>query len=106
MNNKVMRTTAFKFRRILLLTSLAILAVLMAASLTGMTWHPSSLPLAADQPTLTPTLAATPVPSSWWGRFLQPSGDPANLTLGIIVMGGVIVIVILGGTFAVTRRKY
>jgi hypothetical protein len=106
MNNKVKRTPFKSLRKSILLTGLCILAILAMATLTGMTWNHPSFSLAANEPTLTPTLTATPAPSTWLERFLQPTGDPASLTLGIIIMGGVIVLIILGGTFAVTRRKY
>jgi len=107
MNNKVARSILKPIQRILSLFSLGILAILAGAALTGMAWNQPLLPLAANEPTITPILMATSQPpSSWWGRFLQPTGDPASLTLGIIIMGGVIVLIILGGTFAVTRRKY
>jgi hypothetical protein len=106
MINKVKWSTFKSLRKNLLLTSLCILALLAVITLTGMTWNQPSFSLTADVATLTPTLVATPAPPSLLERFLQPTGDPASLTLGIIIMGGVIVLIILGGTFAFTRRKY
>jgi hypothetical protein len=106
MNKKVTRPTSQSIRRNFLLLCMGILVILMGVTTTGMTGNHPVLVLAADEPTLTPVFTATPLPSSWLGRFLQPNGDPASLTLGIIIMGGVIVLIIIGGTFAVTRRKY
>jgi hypothetical protein len=106
MNNKAKRTPFKSLRRNLLLTSLCILAFLTMITLTGMTWNHPSFSLSTDIATITPTPVATPAPPSGLERFLQPTGDPASLTLGIVIMGGVIVLIILGGTFAVTRRKY
>jgi hypothetical protein len=85
---------------------LFILAVLTIVTLTGLAWNNSALPLQVQNPSLTPTLSATPSAQHWLTSILRPPADPASQTNGIIIAGGAIVLIILGGTYGATRRKH
>jgi hypothetical protein len=81
-----------------------ILAILMVVTLTGLTRNTPTSLFADEQPTLTAT--ATPASLPWTVRIFPVPANPIDQTNGIIIAGGVIVLIILGGTIGATRHKH
>jgi hypothetical protein len=83
--------------------AIVLLGVLMLVTLTGMN-HGGSSVAQDEQPTL--TLTATPANLPWTARIFPEPTNPIDQTNGIIIAGGVIVLIILGGTIGATRHKH
>ncbi len=88
-----------------LMLLVGLLVIVMVVSLTGLTWRNPSYVLNDQQPTTMVTITATPGNLPWTARLFPEPADPRSLTDGIIIAGGVIVLIILGGTISATRQK-
>jgi hypothetical protein len=85
--------------------AIILLAILMVVMLTGLTRNSPTTLAAEEQPTLIAT--TTPVRKlPWTAQIFPEPADPINQTNGIIIAGGVIVLIILGGTIGATRHKH
>lgn len=91
--------TSFRFT-----LATVLLAILMVVTLTGLTRNTPTSLFADEQPTLTAT--TTPASPPWTAKIFPEPANPIDQTNGIIIAGGVIVLIILGGTIGATRHKH